>query len=384
MFNVKLSRHSRWAVPAGAVVVTGALIGGVPALMSSAAAQPALPAKTPAQLLAQLAGESASGPGRWAGPPPMTGTITETVSLGLPKLPDTGNPSSITSLLTGSHTVNIWYSSPQHFRLSLPQSERETDIYRDGTTAYLWQSASDSVVKYTLPAKAGNPDTTQPKTVTPLTPQQAANQALAMAGKTTNVTVASNETVAGQAAYTLVLSPKSGSSLIGQVAISIDAANNVPLQVQVYARGASTPAISVGFTQVSFAPPSASDLAFTPPATAQISTENSGAKPRAGDSSGVSTTGTGWLTVAELPSSVLNQSSAPGQSSSANGAGVQGASAAESQAALGALVNDSTPVSGTWGSGRLLRTSLLTVLISGNKVYAGAVDPSVLYAAAAK
>jgi hypothetical protein len=40
-------------------------------------------------------------------------------------------------------------------------------------------------------------------------------------------------------------------------------------------------------------------------------------------------------------------------------------------------------VSGAWGSGRLLRTSLVSVLITDNgRLFIGAVQPSVLYAAA--
>jgi hypothetical protein len=377
---LKLSRRSRWAVPTGALVVTGALIAGIPALTSTAAASPALPARTPAQLLAQLAGDQQA-------PPPMTGTISETVSLGLPKLPDTGNTNSITSLLTGSHTLDIWYKDPQHFRLSLPQLQRETDIYHDGTTAYLWQSASNAVTKFTLPAHP--PAASAAGASAPLTPQQAANQALALVGKSTKVTVASNVTVAGQPAYTLEVAPKDSRSLIGQVAIAIDASNNVPLQVQVYARGASAPAISVGFTQVTFSTPANSDLTFTPPATAKVTTVNmtDKSKPTQGDkASQFTTNGSGWLTVAEFPASLLSTVTSAGTSagpSGNNGPGIAGASAAETQAALGALVNDATPVHGAWGSGQLLRTSLLTVLITGTKVYAGAVDPSVLYAAAA-
>jgi hypothetical protein len=49
-------------------------------------------------------------------------------------------------------------------------------------------------------------------------------------------------------------------------------------------------------------------------------------------------------------------------------------------AVLRALLRASTPVSGTWGSGRLLRTALLTVLVtSKGQILAGAVTPSVLY-----
>ena len=51
----------------------------------------------------------------------------------------------------------------------------------------------------------------------------------------------------------------------------------------------------------------------------------------------------------------------------------------------GALLRSATPVHGSWGSGRLLRTSLLSVLITSNgKALIGAVAPSVLYAAAAQ
>jgi len=42
-------------------------------------------------------------------------------------------------------------------------------------------------------------------------------------------------------------------------------------------------------------------------------------------------------------------------------------------------------VHGSWGSGRLLRTSLLSVLVtSKGELLAGAVTPAVLYADAAK
>jgi outer membrane lipoprotein-sorting protein len=50
-------------------------------------------------------------------------------------------------------------------------------------------------------------------------------------------------------------------------------------------------------------------------------------------------------------------------------------------AILQALLRASTPVSGSWGSGRLIRSALLTVLVtSKGQVLVGAVTPSVLYA----
>jgi hypothetical protein len=80
--------------------------------------------------------------------------------------------------------------------------------------------------------------------------------------------------------------------------------------------------------------------------------------------------------VLDLPSAGLTT---PNGSGAAPGSGGSG----DSAAVLNALLRSATPVSGTWGSGRLLRTSLVSVLITdGGRMFAGAVQPSVLYAAA--
>ncbi len=51
----------------------------------------------------------------------------------------------------------------------------------------------------------------------------------------------------------------------------------------------------------------------------------------------------------------------------------------------GALLSAARPVRGSWGSGRLLRTSLISVLITDSgQVLIGAVQPAVLYADAAQ
>src|ERR1700721_745220 len=148
---MQVSRRTRWAVPIGALVVTGAVLAG--SLISVAQASPGLPAETPAQLLVQVAD---------AVTPPLTGTVVETTSLGLPSLPGSANPTSIASLLTGSHTIRVWYSGPRPSPLS------ETDVIADGNTAWVWASTANAVTEYSLPADSTVPDTA-PTTV-PLTP----------------------------------------------------------------------------------------------------------------------------------------------------------------------------------------------------------------------
>src|ERR1039458_7268814 len=237
--SANLPRWARWAVPAGAVAVIGGVLAA--SVIPAAQAAPLLPSRTPAQLLAALAAKTTA--------PPLTGTVVETASLGLPALPSTGDPAFLPSLLTGSHTIKVWFSDPAHFRLAVPQSLSESDLIRNGSSAWLWDSSTNTVTRIALPPGAPVP----PVPSLPLTPQQAAGQVLARVGPTTAVSVDRNVSVAGEAAYQLVLAPKSSSSLVGQLRIAIDAQHNVPLRVQVFAKGATSPAIQVGFTTVSFA-----------------------------------------------------------------------------------------------------------------------------------
>lgn len=387
---MKLSRRARWAVPAAAVAITGAAVAAT--TIPTASAAPVLPGKTPAQLLAGVASTHKV--------PPLTGTVVETTSLGLPQLPQTGDATSLSSLLTGSHTVKVYWQDAKHFRLAVPQSLSETDVIRNGSTAWLWDSHSNTATKFTVPADnsknmggqsaaAKARDAGMPSTA-PLTPQQAANEVLQKVGKTTLVSTQSNVDVAGQAAYQLVLAPKDARSTIGSVRIAIDGQTGVPLRLQVFAKGGSSPAFQVGYTSIAYTAPSASNFAFTPPAGAKVTTP--GAKdahgtmsPSASDMAGAGTYGSGWLAVAELPSSaVLPGSSGTGSpassapsSSPANGNPLGG----NTQEILNAILGSAKPVSGSWGSGQLLHTSLLNVLITGGKIYVGAVDPSVLEAA---
>lgn len=364
---IGIPRRARWAIPVGALVVTGAVMAG--SLMSVAQAAPALPSRTPAQLLAEVAQNQARHQ-----TPALSGTVTETASLGLPSLPGNQHPTSISSLLTGSHTVKVWYAGPRHYRLAVPESLSETDVVRDGGTVWLWQSTLNQVTEIPVGSHQSPPETTPA-----LTPQQAAQQALAAVGPTTTVRVDSNVLVAGQASYELVLAPKDTRSLVGQVRIAIDGSNGVPLRVQVFARGAAGPAIEVGYTSITFAAPAPADTSFTPPAGAKVVKVTPDQGRPATQAPPTTTIGSGWLTVLELPSSALTEGTPAQGPVTANQAQGDGA------AVLHALLASATYVHGTWGAGRLLRTSLISLLMTDTgRTFVGAVQPSVLYAAAAK
>jgi outer membrane lipoprotein-sorting protein len=377
-----------------------AVVAAVAAISAITVAQaaPVLPDRTPAELLAAVAGDHTA-------PPPLTGTVVETASFGVPQLPGEQNPTSITSLLAGSHTLKIWYGRHGQLRLAAPVQMGESDFVLNGNTAWLWQSNTDSVTKFVLPAEhatAPKPMRAKPAHPrTPLTPQQAARQALAMVGPSTRVTTESNVRVAGQAAYQLVVAPRSSQSLIGKITIALDAQHlSVPLRVQVFARGATSPAIQIAYTSISFVTPAAANFHFTPPPGAKVHTASPGmilSSPGYGSTyplpakqaDQVRVIGKNWLSVAVLPASALSELAGQGNAAAVAGQAARSASggggSVSGSEVFGALLKSAHPVHGAWGSGRLLHTSLLSVLItSTGHMLVGAVNPSVLYAAAAQ
>ena len=171
----------------------------------------------------------------------------------------------------------------------------------------------------------------------------------------------------------------------------------MPLRVQVFARGAASPAIQVGYTSISFVKPAAANFNFTTPAGAKVKVvsppgDSSRHMAKGTKSSGEpQVIGKDWLSVAVLPASdlagVMGAGGASSSASSAAGVGSQSVSSGsgESGAVAAALMKSATPVHGAWGSGKLLRTSLVSVLMTNNgHVLVGAVTPAVLYAAAAQ
>ena len=385
--RVKLSRRARWAVPGTAVAVTAVAVAALQ--IPAALASPNLPNRTPAQLLASISAD--------AKVPPMTGTVVETASLGLPQLPQTGSATSMTSLLSGSHTMKVYYQDAKHYRLAIPQPSSETDVIANGSKLWLWQSTSNSVTEFVQPADNAKAKSATPKLPqTPLTPQQAANQVLAAVGKTTLVSDQANVMVAGEPSYQLVLAPKDQRSLVGRVVIAVDGKYGVPLRVQLYAKGASSPAFQVGYTALQWVAPDPANFSFTPPHGASVDVVNPKGQAKSGsgstpNSASTGTYGTSWLTVVALPQQDLMQGFGTGSASSgsANSSGKQQNIASannqgvgvSSQELLNALLGSAKPVHGSWGSGTLVTTSLVSMLMTGGEVYIGAVQPSVLYSA---
>jgi len=359
----------RWLVPLLAAVLLA--VGGSALGLITAAARGGLPHRSAAQLLVDVQKARIDG---------LSGTIVQNSDLGLPSLPGVGGSGSsdMTSLVSGSHTLRLWYADPNHVRLALLGSLGESDLVRNGKDLWSWSSKDKSATHHTVGLVTDHAPSSL-AAASPVTPQQAADAALKAVTPTTKVSTDGTAVVAGRSAYELLLQPRDTGSLVGSVRIAIDGSTHVPTRVQVFARGAGKPAFEVGFTSFDPSNPPASVFRFNPPPGTTVT--ESGSKdqqsgmaqsrpgspsskaPDSRSASAPRTVGSGWATVvvATLPTG-----STPSSSSATR--------------ILVALPK----VSGDWGSGHLLRGRLFSALLTKDgRVAVGAVPPDALYAALA-
>ena len=351
----------RWLVPAAAAV---AIVGGGAAIGTfSASAEPSLPPRSAAQLLVDLQTARLDG---------LSGTVVQRANLGLPALPSLGGQGSanLASLVSGTHTLRVWYAGPDQARVALHGTLGETDVIRNGTDVWLWDSQQNQATHSRVPAGAEH-RAPGPQDL-PMTPQEAADKALAAIDPTTEVTVGRSATIAGHDAYELVLAPREPSSLVGQIRVAIDATKHVPLRFELFAKDTDEAAFEVAFTQVDFARPDTSQFAFNPPPGAKVTesrTDATEARPGNAPAPRLQAVGKGWTTVLVARTNT-----------SAAAAGQGGDKAGVNADQLRALTNQFPAVSGDWGSGRLLSGKLFNVLLTDDgRVFAGTVSPERLY-----
>lgn len=396
MARTRQTRRIQGAVAAAVIALLIALSG----LATTPASAAPLPERTPQQLLVDL---------QTAGATPLEGTVTHRADLGLPALPVSPHSvggASLGSLLTGTHTLRVWTDGAERSRVAVLADQAEIDLIRNGRDVWVWQSSDQTARHLTLPEDHGQADA--PRAVpsdAPRTPQEWADRVLARADETTVVTSGSQVTVAGRPAYALVLTPKAAESRVEQVTIAIDGEKYVPLRIQVFSTELDTPAIEVGFTDVTFKTPDADVFAFTPAegvtVTETTMPTHQGVTPTPGDRPGPTgdpgaakptITGSGWGTIASGrfdPAQLAAPTGAPQSDDPQSGARESGApqsDASEPDASRGtdpaSLLNLLPSASGAWGSGHVLDGTLFSVVVTDDGRYAvGAVAPEALFAA---
>jgi outer membrane lipoprotein-sorting protein len=174
-------------------------------------------------------------------------------------------------LLSGA-SGRLWVSSDGRVRLELQAEKGDTEILYDGHTVSLYDAATNTLYRYTIPAhedEAGSSsDESQRQHQTPSVAQ--IEEGIAHLSEHFNVSGATPTDVAGQAAYTARVSPKESGSLFGAAELSWDAVHGVPLRAAIYSTGSSAPVIELAASEISYGPVESSVFEINPPANAKV------------------------------------------------------------------------------------------------------------------
>jgi outer membrane lipoprotein-sorting protein len=289
--------------------------------------------------------------------------------------------------LVAGATGRLWIGSEGHARLELQSEQGDTQILYDGQTVELYDAATNTLYRYTPPAGSGGvgpgdnsepgdsgtaiqppPGSECPPTC-PSAPRHGVptvaeiEEAIAHASKHADISGATPSDVAGQAAYTVRVSPHENGGLIGGAELSWDATNGVPLRAAIYSTSSPSPVIELAATEVSYGPVESSTLDFTPPASAKVEEvtlpgkHSSGASgsgnpgsgapgsptdgsPASGEKPHVSTTGKGLgaIVLLESPVKAGSKETSPSQLEELPKVSINGTSASELSTPLGTLL----------------------------------------------
>jgi outer membrane lipoprotein-sorting protein len=177
----------------------------------------------------------------------------------------------------------LWIGSDGRARLELQSEKGDTQILYDGHDASLYDAATNTLYRYTPPqhppgtettpgegAGSGSGETQSLATDRKVPTVVEIEEGIARAGKHADLSGATPTDVAGQAAYTVRISPRENGGLIGGAELSWDAGNGVPLRAAIYSSTGSAPVIELAATEISYGPVESSTLEFAPPANAKV------------------------------------------------------------------------------------------------------------------
>ncbi len=168
-------------------------------------------------------------------------------------------------ILSGA-SGRLWLTNDGHVRLELQSDAGDAQIVSDGKTISVYDASSNTAYQLALPA-----DTSAPATGQHTVPSASAiDTAIAQLGSVADITGPVPDSIAGQPAYSVKVSPKADGGLVSSGELAWDATTGVPLHVAIYAKGDSNPVLALTATDISYGPVAASDVDISPPPGAKI------------------------------------------------------------------------------------------------------------------
>jgi outer membrane lipoprotein-sorting protein len=184
------------------------------------------------------------------------------VSAGSLALPVTDQLSSVADLFSSRTHMRVWWRGPADNRVDVVTPAGEVGTHRGPSATWTWAYETATATR-----TAANPlDLPAPPDVLPSSLgrrllSEATDGELARAGA---------RRVAGRDALGLRLRPTAEASSVRRVDVWVDRATGLPLQVQLYEKGASRTALDTRFLDLDLTVPDAAVTAFVPPPGATI------------------------------------------------------------------------------------------------------------------
>jgi outer membrane lipoprotein-sorting protein len=273
-----------------------------------------------------------------------------------------GEASQLSSspLISGA-SGRLWIGKDGRARLELQSEKGDTQILYDGQNVSMYDASTNTLYRVKPSSSGSTQSATGAQTDgwTSYAPTQGTDDSkiptvaeieehLTNASKHADISGATPTDVAGQAAYTVRVSPKENGGLIGGAELSWDAAHGSPLRAAVYSTASSSPVIELAATEVSYGPVDSSTLEFKPPANAKIqdvtlpkpaantgSTASGEDKPKAT----VHGKGLGAIVLAESPVKAGSKESGASQLEGLQQVDINGTKASELPTQLGTVLS---------------------------------------------
>jgi outer membrane lipoprotein-sorting protein len=169
-------------------------------------------------------------------------------------------------ILTGAKG-RLWLSSDHRLRLELQSDNGDAQVIVDNNSFWVYDPSSNTVYEGQLPADTAKRGTTKEHKLPTVNQIQ---KDLTRLAQHVDLSSAAPSDVAGQAAYTVRVSPKHDGGLLGAGRLAWDALRGVPLRFAVYAKNDNAPALELKATDISFGAVPRSVFAIKPPSGAKV------------------------------------------------------------------------------------------------------------------
>lgn len=167
-------------------------------------------------------------------------------------------------LLSGA-SGRLWLSPGGALRLELQGDNGDANLVVRGRSVWAYDPLSNTVYKATLPASRAHAHSSD------RVPSVGAIQTrLARLAAHLRISGARPGDIAGRPEYTVRVAPRSSAGLLGAAELAWDAVRGVPLRFSLYARGDSSPVLSLGISHISYGRVDPSAFSISPPSGAKV------------------------------------------------------------------------------------------------------------------